>query len=132
MDLLFVIFQDAYALCRIFKKTAPGPKMAEQYGSQYVNRYQMMPNDHSSFLEVSPERRGGDIDSSCYPFQSDACSPDTSIQGSSYLENNGPIDGKWMQFLADEPFGSTTPTFQNHYLTPKVKLYHKSVESTIF
>ncbi|XP_043694532.1 NAC domain-containing protein 86-like [Telopea speciosissima] len=106
--------QDAYALCRIFKKTAPGPKIAEHYGIQYVNRYQMTPNDQSSALELSPERRGDDIDSSsCYPFPSDTCSPDT-IPGCSSLGNNDPTDGKWMQFLAEDPFGFPTPAFQNH------------------
>ncbi|XP_043716147.1 NAC domain-containing protein 45-like isoform X2 [Telopea speciosissima] len=118
--------QDAYALCRIFKKTAPGPKMAEQYGNQYVNSYQMLPSNPSSFLELSPEQRGDDIESSCYPFQSNTYSPDT-IQGSSYQENNCPTDGKWMQYLTDEAFGSTNPAFQNHsntisYLTPKVDI----------
>ncbi|KAJ4974029.1 hypothetical protein NE237_007203 [Protea cynaroides] len=117
--------QDAYALCRIFKKTAPGPKIVEHFGSQYVNRYQMMPNDQSSTLELSPERRGDDIESSCYPFPSDTCSPDT-LQGSSSLMNNGPADGTWTQFLADDAFGFPTPTFQNHgsvsYLPSKVDI----------
>ncbi|XP_042498363.1 NAC domain-containing protein 86-like [Macadamia integrifolia] len=109
--------QDAYALCRIFKKTAPGPKIVEHYGIQYVNRYQMMPNDQSSTLELSPERRGDDIDSSCYPFPSDTCSPDT-IQGSSSLGNNDPTDGKWMQFLAEDAFGFPNPAFQTHGSIP--------------
>ncbi|XP_010270697.1 PREDICTED: NAC domain-containing protein 45 [Nelumbo nucifera] len=116
--------QDAYALCRVFKKTAPGPKFEEQYRAPFYNQYQMMCNDQSSTLEQSSEGRIDDLESSGFPFPSETGSPDT-IQGSSF-DMNGQRDGSWMQFLAEEAFSSTLPAFPNNgsipYLPSKVDI----------
>ncbi|OVA14279.1 NAC domain [Macleaya cordata] len=115
--------QDAYALCRIFKKSAVGPKTGEQYTTtRSVNPYQQQwisnnhHHDHSSTVELSSEGRGEDLESSNYHFPSETCSPDV-VQGmssTSFNFNGSSRDGKWMQYLADEAFGAATPAFPSH------------------
>lgn len=144
-------FQDAYALCRIFKKSAVGPKTGEQYTTtRSVNpNYQQQQwtsnhhhhYGHSSTIELSSEGRGEDLESTSYPFPPDqTCSPDV-IQGmstsSSFDFNGSNRDGKWMQYLADDQaFGTTTPAaFPSHgqipYLPSKVNNFYKNSKKFI-
>ncbi|KAF8398823.1 hypothetical protein HHK36_014683 [Tetracentron sinense] len=105
--------QDAYALCRVFKKSVNPPKIEEQYHSTpHIKHYQLMSNGHSSTIELSCDRRGEDLGSSGYPFHSETYSSDI-IQRPSF-DINGPRDGNWMQFLSEEAFSSTIPAFPNH------------------
>ncbi|KAI3831021.1 hypothetical protein MKX03_011628 [Papaver bracteatum] len=128
--------QDAYALCRIFKKSAVGPKTGEQYTtSRSVNpnyNQQWTSNNqhaHSSTIELSSERRASDFESSGYPFPSETCSQNVArgMSTSSSFDFDGlSRDGKWMQYLGDDGFGATTPAFANHgqmpYLSSKVDI----------
>ncbi|KAI3950312.1 hypothetical protein MKW92_011317 [Papaver armeniacum] len=128
--------QDAYALCRIFKKSALGPKTGEQQTiSRSVNpNYQQWPSNHhqqharSSTIDLSSAGRVTDFESSGYPFPSETCSQNV-VQGtssSSFDFNGSSRDGKWMQYLGDEAFGATTPAFPSHgqmpYMPSKVDI----------
>ncbi|KAI3977460.1 hypothetical protein MKX01_000373 [Papaver californicum] len=130
--------QDAYALCRIFKKSAVGPKTGEQYTTpRSVNtNYQQWASNHhhqhahSSTIDLSSEGRATNFESSGYPFPSETCSQNvvrgTTQTSSSFDFNGSSRDGKWMQYLADEGFGATTPAFPSHgqmpYLPSKVDI----------
>ncbi|XP_028547959.1 NAC domain-containing protein 45 isoform X1 [Dendrobium catenatum] len=99
--------QDAYALCRVFKKSEPGPKIIEHYGAPCEEHKQWMLNEHSSTMtDLSPDGIGDYLESSNYHFQPSDC-PQTMIQSSFEASNS------WMQFLTDEALSSTTATFQN-------------------
>ncbi|RWW09386.1 hypothetical protein GW17_00027130 [Ensete ventricosum] len=82
--------QDAYALCRVFKKTAPGPKIIEHYGAPY--------RAHSQWIDAA--------------FPSDACSS-VMMHGAS-LDATTPVDGERMQYVSEQTLGggsfSYTPT----------------------
>ncbi|KAI3982989.1 hypothetical protein MKX01_010472 [Papaver californicum] len=129
--------QDAYALCRIFKKSAVGPKTGEQYTtSRSVNpNYRQWTSNnhhqhaHSSSIELSSEGRATDLESSGYQFPSETFSQNV-VRGtstsSSFDFNGSSRDGKWMQCLADEGFRATTPAFpslgQMPYLPSRVDI----------
>ncbi|KAF6174590.1 hypothetical protein GIB67_006242 [Kingdonia uniflora] len=117
--------QDAYALCRIFKKsTTIGAKTGTQFSTPRVNQYQCAPNDRSSTMDLSPDERGDDFESSGYPFQSEICSSDIN-QGASF-DINSARDDKWMQYLAEDAFGPSNSSYQNHgnmgYVSSKVDI----------
>ncbi|THU56194.1 hypothetical protein C4D60_Mb11t14710 [Musa balbisiana] len=82
--------QDAYALCRVFKKTAPGPKIIEHYGAPY--------QAHSQWIDGA--------------FPNDACSS-VMMQGAS-LDATAPVDGNRMPHVSEQTLGggsfSYTPT----------------------
>ncbi|XP_065029480.1 NAC domain-containing protein 54-like [Musa acuminata AAA Group] len=82
--------QDAYALCRVFKKTAPGPKIIEQYGAPY--------QAHSQWIDGA--------------FPNDACSS-VMMQGAS-LDATTPVVGNRMPHASEQTLGggsfSYTPT----------------------
>ncbi|XP_031262953.1 NAC domain-containing protein 86-like [Pistacia vera] len=97
--------QDAYALCRVFKKSAIAPKVGEHYAPTTSN--QMM-NEHSSGdIGLYSERRCDGFDSSGYPMAYGTCLP-SNANGSS-IDLSGTQDGKWTQFLSDEVLGYTSP-----------------------
>ncbi|KAJ0098492.1 hypothetical protein Patl1_20990 [Pistacia atlantica] len=96
---------DAYALCRVFKKSAIAPKVGEHYATTTSN--QMM-NEHSSGdIGLYSERRCDGFDSSGYPMAYGTCLP-SNANGSS-IDLSGTQDGKWTQFLSDEVLGYTSP-----------------------
>ncbi|KAL6589767.1 hypothetical protein ACP70R_050214 [Stipagrostis hirtigluma subsp. patula] len=109
--------QDAYALCRVFKKTAPGPKIIEHYGAVHhpVEQPQWTASsiDHRSpTLDLSGDVRGDDFESSSFSFPTEA--PIDSMHGGYGLQMNAPHeDGKWMQFLSEDAFNATNPLFMN-------------------
>ncbi|XP_058098158.1 NAC domain-containing protein 54-like isoform X2 [Magnolia sinica] len=103
--------QDAYALCRVFKKNGLGPKMDDQYVAPYDDHSQWMHNDRSSGMELSSDGRGEDMESNGYPFPSDTCSSGI-VQGAFHVHEQG--DGAWMQFLAEEALSSTDPPFPDN------------------
>ncbi|KAK9106467.1 hypothetical protein Syun_022478 [Stephania yunnanensis] len=103
--------QDAYALCRIFKKSAIIPKVSEQCNNaQFTNQnYRWTPNDYSSNIDLSPERRVDDhIERSSHHFASETCSSSHLNQGAVPFNDhmNGSTDMKWMQYLSEDAFGS--------------------------
>uniref|UniRef100_A0A0D9VNS9 NAC domain-containing protein n=1 Tax=Leersia perrieri TaxID=77586 RepID=A0A0D9VNS9_9ORYZ len=108
--------QDAYALCRVFKKTAPGPKIIEHYGvvHHHVEQPQWMTSsvDRSPTLEVSCDGRADDFESSSFSFPTET--PMESMHGGFGMQMSAPHeDGKWMQFLSEDAFNTTNPFFTN-------------------
>ena len=108
--------QDAYALCRVFKKTAPGPKIIEHYGAVHhpIEQPQWMASsvDRSPTLDLSSDVRGDDLESSSFSFPTEA--PMESMHGGFGMQmSTGHEDGKWMQFLSEDAFNATNPFFMN-------------------
>ncbi|WOL10710.1 NAC domain-containing protein [Canna indica] len=94
--------QDAYALCRVFKKTAPGPKIIEHYGApfNYEEHSQWITTEPSTTInDFSSDGRGscgGDFEGCSFsPFPNDACS-------SLHATSSTQLDGKWMQCYPNE------------------------------
>ncbi|XP_010694967.2 NAC domain-containing protein 54 [Beta vulgaris subsp. vulgaris] len=112
--------QDAYALCRIFKKTSPPtpPKISPQYAAYTTNMAQMSSDQQSSSMDMYSEGRCDDFDSSAYSVPIERCSNNNFSRGyassSSSQHRNNMGDGQWLQYLNDqEGFSFPTPTFQN-------------------
>ncbi|GAB4836118.1 NAC domain-containing protein 54 [Ancistrocladus abbreviatus] len=103
--------QDAYALCRVFKKTTPVPLKIEQprYAFQNVNPTS---SDGYSSIDIYSEGRYDDLESSEYSIPVERSrSPSFPPAGSSLH------DGQWMQYLAaEEEFSFPAPSF-HHYGT---------------
>lgn len=106
--LYFVWIKDTYALCRVFKKTEPGPKIVEHYGASHSHS-QWITKDHRTttitptptpttidVLSADTRRRSEEDDFRSFgmdPFQNGPCSSNVMIQGTSPPL----VDGKWMQ-----------------------------------
>ncbi|KAE8720860.1 NAC domain-containing protein 74 [Hibiscus syriacus] len=104
--------QDAYALCRVFKKTAIAPKIAwEHY--QHVSTSNSIACEYSSSLELYSKGRCEEI--SEFPIPVDTCS--SSVLGRPSIDIRDANDFKWMQSLSQDAFG-----FPNHETLP----YHPS------
>ncbi|XP_039120738.1 NAC domain-containing protein 86-like isoform X1 [Dioscorea cayenensis subsp. rotundata] len=109
--------QDAYALCRIFKKSAPGPKIIEHYGAPYNGEQQQysqwMASDHSpTTVDHSSDGRVDELESCGYTFQQETSSSD--LFQSSFFDLNPPSETKWMQYLSEDALNTTTsPPFYN-------------------
>lgn len=126
-DIICGIAQDAYALCRVFKKSAVGPKIGEQYcGStstsnhnhnhnvHHHQHHQINASDHSSSMEIySSDGRCDDFESSInYPIMpSDNCSAPTMLQRFRSDHAN-----KWTHFSChDDTFNNFgTSSIQNY------------------
>ena len=96
--------KDAYALCRVFKKTAPGPQIV-------VDHSQWMSTDRSPTVDLSSDGRGDEFESR------------EMMQGAS-LDGSACEDGKWMQYLTEEAFGGGVPCHDPGsftYMPSKVK-----------
>ncbi|XP_058090522.1 NAC domain-containing protein 54-like isoform X2 [Magnolia sinica] len=104
--------QDAYALCRVFKKSLTGLKISNTFNATSDHPSHWVPYDHSSTVDLSYDGRGEDMDSSGYPFQLDT-RPSDIFQGAPF-DVNAQSDGQWMQFLAEEMQGPTESPFQDH------------------
>ncbi|CAK9169799.1 unnamed protein product [Ilex paraguariensis] len=97
--------QDAYALCRVFKKSLNAPKVEEQYATTA--------SDHSSSIDLYSEERCENLESPNYPRPLATCS--TSINHGSPLHATGSsTDGNWMQYLSEEAFNFNPPPFPNY------------------
>ncbi|KAK3150296.1 hypothetical protein QOZ80_3AG0231380 [Eleusine coracana subsp. coracana] len=109
--------QDAYALCRVFKKTAPGPKIIEHYGvvQHHIEQPQWTASsiDHRSpTLDLSCDVRSDDFESSGFSFPAEA--PMEAMHGGFGMQMSASHeDGKWMQFLSEDAFNATNPFFMN-------------------
>ncbi|XP_074310671.1 NAC domain-containing protein 54-like [Silene latifolia] len=108
--------QDAYALCRIFKKTIPPtpPKMHQQFG--YQNMAQMSSDQQSSSIDLYNEGRCNDFDNNYSEFSVPIERSSTNFThchgSSSSLSNMG--DGQWTHLNNDQQdFSFPTPSFQN-------------------
>ncbi|KAL5570718.1 hypothetical protein UlMin_020315 [Ulmus minor] len=110
--------QDAYALCRIFKKTAPGPKIVEHYGATSTPTNQLASEHSSTNIEIYSDGRCEDFESSNYPMmQPETCSAamfNRSTFDHVNQHHGRSQDGKWTQFLSDDAFNFATPSFPNY------------------
>ncbi|KAL3527387.1 hypothetical protein ACH5RR_012043 [Cinchona calisaya] len=120
--------QDAYALCRVFKKSLNIPKIGDHYGtaaasdrsSCSIDPYNSEGkcDDLESFDYPMPSATAAINNSNKYPMQSASCSSNIiHHHGSPSTLNNmnsGPSDTRWMQYLSDEAFGFQNPYFPNH------------------
>ncbi|KAL2317312.1 hypothetical protein Fmac_031188 [Flemingia macrophylla] len=107
--------QDAYALCRVFKKTAViTPKDGEHYVNVSNNSNQIN-SDQSSSIELYSEGRGEDLDSSNYFMPMDNCPPHNMGNEGSFTLNDATRDhGKWSHFSSEDPLLSLpSPSFHN-------------------
>ncbi|PKA53098.1 NAC domain-containing protein 78 [Apostasia shenzhenica] len=90
--------QDAYALCRVFKKNAPGPKIVEHYGAPSEEQSQWLANEYCYYSSAAnpsdnPDGRGG----------GDGLENMSSHHFEAPLHSS---ENSWMQFLAEEEFAS--------------------------
>ncbi|KAH9316405.1 hypothetical protein KI387_025032, partial [Taxus chinensis] len=111
--------QDAYALCRIFKKNGPGPKNGEQYGAPVDNignfyNDNMLAMSDEMLSPVTTEEDGRN--NSTIPSEI-TCDGRNHIK---YADNTDPK--KWLQFLADETDSC------NNYQSPNESTSHLKVE----
>ncbi|KAK7302040.1 hypothetical protein RJT34_12919 [Clitoria ternatea] len=111
--------QDAYALCRVFKKTAIiVPKVGEQYANNVISSHgNQINSDQSSSIELYSEGRGEVLESSNYLMPWDTCSSQN-INGTALNINGGTRDnniGTWSHFLSEDllnlPTSSSFPNF---------------------
>ncbi|KAL4312909.1 hypothetical protein GQ457_01G051090 [Hibiscus cannabinus] len=109
--------QDAYALCRVFKKTAIAPKVAGEH-YQHVPTPNQIACEHSSSLELYSGGRYEE--SSDFTIPVDTCSP--SILGRTSIDICDANEVKWMQSLSQDVFGLTNTSFPNYETLP----YHPS------
>ncbi|CAI9110322.1 OLC1v1010325C1 [Oldenlandia corymbosa var. corymbosa] len=120
--------QDAYALCRVFKKSLNIPKIGDHYGTPAA----AVTSDRSSSMDPYSDGRCDDLESfdyqmpsnnntandssNNYGMQSVNCSSN-GIHGSPSLtsiNNMGQSDSRWMQYLSDEAFSFPNPSYPNH------------------
>ncbi|KAK4360442.1 hypothetical protein RND71_019394 [Anisodus tanguticus] len=96
--------QDAYALCRVFKKSLNAQNSGDHYAS-----------DRSSSIndQLYTEGRGGDYEISHYGMPSATTSSSMLVHGhgSPLMNAAGPSDDKWMQYLSGEAFNFNNPSF---------------------
>ncbi|KAJ8442211.1 hypothetical protein Cgig2_005151 [Carnegiea gigantea] len=94
--------QDAYALCRVFKKSSiTSSKMASSSSQDHSltnNVALIMSSDQSSSIDIYSDGRCNDFESSEYSVPIERCSTTLTDHGSSSpLGDAG--DGQWMQYL---------------------------------
>ncbi|CAA7410664.1 unnamed protein product [Spirodela intermedia] len=99
--------QDAYALCRVFKKSAPGPKIMEHYGATYDGHLQWASGEHGSAATTSCDERADDLESCGFQ----ALPPRPCAVAATRLDADARDDGSWMQFLSDEALASSSFPF---------------------
>ncbi|XP_022990012.1 NAC domain-containing protein 86-like [Cucurbita maxima] len=108
--------QDAYALCRVFKKSATiAPKIEEnqQYCNITSSSNQFINNDQSS--ELYSEGRCEEPESSNYSMPFDGFQSHQVNNDCSFDMFGGRREGKWSQFLSQEAFNSapSLPSYAN-------------------
>ncbi|KAJ9172917.1 hypothetical protein P3X46_016106 [Hevea brasiliensis] len=105
--------QDAYALCRVFKKSVNMPKIGEHFASTS----NQMASEHSSSIELYSEGRCEDYESSNYPMPIDTCSLSIANNGSP-LHLGETRDEKWKHFLSEDAFTFSSPSFSSFGTVP--------------
>ncbi|GLJ39173.1 hypothetical protein SUGI_0798420 [Cryptomeria japonica] len=106
--------QDAYALCRVFKKSGPGPKTAEQYGAPLENMSSFYNENMFVDEKLSPitqDDEGGQTHSRI------------PSETSSEVINDNAATNRWLQFPADESESC------NVYRSPNESTSHPCVEN---
>ncbi|XP_010105605.2 NAC domain-containing protein 86, partial [Morus notabilis] len=126
--------QDAYALCRVFKKSTCAPKIGEHYATTSTNHHMISTNhiasDHSSSIEIYSDGRCDDFESSNYPMPPDSMAVSVLHRSASHLNDHAggrfTSDANiYTQFLShhEDPFNTfSSPSFPNYGSTS----YHPS------
>ncbi|KAL4385226.1 hypothetical protein GQ457_15G025600 [Hibiscus cannabinus] len=109
--------QDAYALCRVFKKTAIPPKIGGEH-YQRVPTSNQISCEHSSSLELYSEGRCVESPDFTIPIDTHP----SSVLGRSSIDICDANDVKWMQSLSQDAFGLANTSFSNYETLP----YHPS------
>ncbi|CAH1413800.1 unnamed protein product [Lactuca virosa] len=101
--------QDAYSLCRVFKKSLIPPKTTVP-GDHYATAA----SDLSSCIDLYSEggRGGEDMETCNYQTPPMASSSSTNILHGSHNQNHI-NDVKWTQYLSEDAFTFTNPSFTN-------------------
>ncbi|MED6123656.1 hypothetical protein PIB30_050562 [Stylosanthes scabra] len=124
--------QDAYALCRVFKKSAViTPKVDEEHHHHHYvntnnNSSHALPitSDQSSSMELYSEGRGEDLDNSSNNYYVPIDTTCTIPLNNMVMNNNNSSDasfnsrdhGKWSQFVSEDPlFSFPTSSVANNY-----------------
>lgn len=96
--------QDAYALCRVFKKTSTtiSNNIASSSQEQSFTNIVQMSSDQSSSIDIYTEGRCDDFESSDYSIPIERCS--TSVNHGSSSSPCDVGDGQWMQYLNEDEF----------------------------
>ncbi|KAF3321072.1 NAC domain-containing protein 86-like isoform X1 [Carex littledalei] len=115
------ICQDSYALCRIFNKTSPSPKMIEHKGAHYEanSQWAAAASVQSPAGNFSSDGIGEDLENSSYSPYEPTHAFDM-MQGGSFHGATAESDDKWMQFLNEE------------VLNPMASCYHDPVGFSTF
>ncbi|OIW14138.1 hypothetical protein TanjilG_21278 [Lupinus angustifolius] len=111
--------QDAYALCRIFKKSlVVTPKVGEHYVN-VTSHASHLTSDPSSSIELYSEGREEVLENSNYIKPWDYCSTQN-MGGTSVNINGGTRDnGKWSPFFSEDPLlNFPTSSFPNYGALP--------------
>lgn len=117
-------FQDAYALCRVFKKsTVIPPKVGEHCVNVTRHIANQITSDQSSSIELYSEGRGEVLESSNYLNMPWDSSSTQNINGTSSININGGMtardNGTWSHFLSEDLFNlPTSSSFPNHEAIP--------------
>lgn len=112
--------QDAYALCRVFKKnTVIAPKIEDnhQYCNVTSSSNQFINSDQSSELNYS-EGRCEEPESSNYSMPFDGFQSHLVHKDNSFDMFGGRREGKWSQFLSQDQAFNSTPSFPSYTNIP--------------
>ncbi|XP_071703538.1 NAC domain-containing protein 86-like [Rutidosis leptorrhynchoides] len=104
--------QDAYSLCRVFKKSLNPPKTT----NTTIDQYARAKSDQSSYIDIYSEggRGGGDTESCFYQKpQIASCSSSNMLHGTHINPCDTNNDVKWTQYLLEDAFTLPNPTFSN-------------------
>ncbi|CAK7338885.1 unnamed protein product [Dovyalis caffra] len=106
--------QDAYALCRVSKKTTNIPKI----GEHYVSTPNRMPCEHSSSIEQFSDNhgRGEEFESTNYPMHRNVDSCSTSYRAIRSPLEIGESRGQWTPSM--DGFGMSAPQFPSYSAVP--------------
>ncbi|KAJ1379305.1 NAC domain [Sesbania bispinosa] len=120
--------QDAYALCRVIKKSAViAPKVGEQYVNNNVSTRhanQITSDQSSASIELYTDGRGEVLESSNYLMPWDTCSTQLNMNGTNNNNvniNGGTRDnGMWSHFLSEDLLNlpTSSSSFPNYGAIP--------------
>ncbi|KAI4388885.1 hypothetical protein MLD38_001174 [Melastoma candidum] len=123
--------QDAYALCRVFKKSEASSKVREQFNAPGTVKRSMIRDMSCSDLEGRYE----DLDGSDYSISLNTCSPSILNEGSSSFDEYNPIDSKWMQPMPEDSFSfpsvSSFSSLHGSISYPPSQVTNKKPQTTV-
>jgi hypothetical protein len=107
----FILFshQDSYSLCRIFKKTSPGPKIIEHQGGVH-SQWAVEASAQLPAGDFTSDGRVEDMENSS---PSEPMYPFDMMQGGPMHGANAETDDKWAQFLNEELLDPMASCYQD-------------------